>query len=182
MKVLAIGLPTAEAPAIFVARCDSWQRRRVVGAIEDDLLKLLPTAEQARDKIIQAKTQRLLAEKKRHEQEAGDKRALIQRLEKGSKVSDKQVLKRVIAIIHQAVTNGLTEVEVYRFPSALCADRGIAINNQSPGWEETLVGLPREMYEFWERHLRSRGYKFVCRVVDFPNGVLGDIAVSLKWS
>jgi hypothetical protein len=149
--------------------------------IESDLLRHLPTAEQARDKILQAKAQRALAERRKQEKEAAEKIALIERLQKHSGVSDAQALKKVTAIIHKAVGNGLTEVEVYRFPSKLCTDRGVAINNAAAGWEDTLVGLPREMYEFWKRHLRERGYRFICQIADFPDGVLGDVAISLKW-
>ena len=152
-----------------------------MGAIEDDLLKLLPTADQARDKILQSKAQKLMAERRRQEKEAAEKRALVERLQKSSGVSDAQALKKVTSIIQRAVSNGLTEVEVYRFPSALCTDRGVAINNRSPGWEETLVGLPKEMHDFWKRHLRDRGYRFTCYIADFPNGTLGDVAIALKW-
>jgi hypothetical protein len=35
------------------------------------------------------------------------------------------------------VSNGKTEVQVYRFPNQLCTDNGRAIN-QEPGWEDTL--------------------------------------------
>ena len=153
-----------------------------MSAIEDDLLKHLPTAEQARDKILQSKAQKLLAERKRLEKEAAEKKALIDRLQKRSGVSDAQALKKVTSIIQKAVSNGFSEVEVYRFPSAMCTDRGVAINNRTAGWEETLVGLPKEMYDFWHRHLRGRGYKFTCSIADFPNGTLGDVAVTLKWS
>ena len=149
--------------------------------IENNLLKHLPSAEQARDKILQAKALRALAERKRQEKEAAEKKALIERLQKHSGVSDAQALKKVTAIIHKAVSNGLGEVEVYRFPSKQCTDRGVAINNAAVGWEDTLVGLPREMYEFWKRHLRERGYRFICQIVSFPDGVLGDVAISLKW-
>ena len=151
-------------------------------SIENDLLGLLPTAEQARGKILEARAQKALAERKKLEKEAAEKRALIARLQKHSGVSDAQALKKVTAIIHKAVSNGLTEVEVYRFPSKLCTDRGVAINNSVQGWEDTLVGLPREMYEFWKRYLRERGYRFICQIVSFPDGVLGDVAISLKWS
>jgi hypothetical protein len=149
--------------------------------IESDLLRHLPTAEQARDKILQAKAQKALAERKKQEKEAAEKKALIERLQRQSGVSDAQALKKVTAIIHKAVSDGLTEVEVYRFPSKLCTDRGLAINNAAPGWEDTLVGLPKEMYEFWKRHLRERGYRFRCQIANFPDGVLGDVAISLKW-
>ena len=78
--------------------------------------------------------------------------------------------------------NGLTEVEVLRFPNALCTDRGRAINNGfGPGWENTLTGLPKEMYQFWDRHLRPRGYKIRIGYVDFPGGLPGDIGLTLKW-
>jgi hypothetical protein len=160
----------------------AWRREEGrMGALENDLLRLLPTADQARDKILQAKAQKLLAERKKQEKEIQEKKALIDRLQKGSGVSDAQALKKVTGIIQKAVSNGLAEVEVYRFPSRLCADRGVAINNQSPGWEDTLVGVPREMYEFWKRHLREKGYKLSCQIVTFPDGVLGDAALSLRW-
>jgi hypothetical protein len=33
-----------------------------------------------------------------------------------------------------------------------------AINQVEPGWEKTLVGLGKELYEFWDKYLRLRGY------------------------
>jgi len=58
---------------------------------------------------------------------------------------------------------------------------GRAINMMEPGWENTLTGLPKEMYSFWDRHLRPIGYKIRVQVVDFSGGVPGDIALTLKW-
>lgn len=76
----------------------------------------------------------------------------------------------------------MTEVEVFRFPNALCTDNGRAINNgMEPGWENTLTGLPKEIYSFWDRHLRPIGNKIRVQVVDFSGGVPGDIALTLKW-
>ena len=80
-------------------------------------------------------------------------------------------------------------IEVYSLPSypfrrrqsKLCTDFGVAINNEHKGWESTLAGLPKEMYEFWRRHLREKGYRFICQVVDYPGGVLGDVSITLKW-
>jgi hypothetical protein len=91
-------------------------------------------------------------------------------------------LKRVATILERAVANGLTEVQVYRFPNAMCTDRGRAINQQETGWEQTLTGLPKEMYEFWERQLRPRGYKLKVQIVDFPDGMPGDVGITLKWT
>ena len=102
---------------------------------EAELLSQLPSAEQARSTLVQAKAQKILAEQKIKEKEAADKKSLIERLQKPSGVSDAQALKRVTSLVQRAVKNGLSEVEVYRFPSRLCTDLGVAINNQHKGWE-----------------------------------------------
>ena len=91
-------------------------------------------------------------------------------------------MKRAAAIIQRAANNGLTEVFVFRFPNQLCTDRGRAINQQEAGWESTLTGLPKELYEFWQKHLKPRGYKLRFQIVDFPGGVPGDVGVTLSWS
>jgi hypothetical protein len=96
-------------------------------------------------------------------------------------VSDEERIKRATAIIERAVANGLTEVQVYRFPDSLCTDHGRAINQQEPGWETTLTGLPNELYKFWDRHLRPLGYKLKVQIVDFPEGMPGDGGMTLKW-
>ena len=50
------------------------------------------------------------------------------------------------------------------------------------GWQDTLIGLPKEMYEFWKRQLEPRGYKINFRVVDYSGGIPGDIGITLKWN
>jgi hypothetical protein len=112
---------------------------------------------------------------------AEEKKALLERLEKPSGVSDEERLRRAAAIIKRAVDNGLSEVQVGRFPNKLCTDRGRAINQQEPGWEDTLTGLPRELYVFWKEHLRQRGYRVKFQIVDWPDGMPGDIGITLSW-
>jgi hypothetical protein len=60
-------------------------------------------------------------------------------------------------------------------------DRGRAINQLEPGWEATLTGIPKEIYEFWDRRLRPLGYKLRVQIVDFSGGVPGDVGMTLKW-
>jgi UTP:GlnB (protein PII) uridylyltransferase len=43
--------------------------------------------------------------------------------------SPEQLMQRVMQLVDQAAENGQTEVQVYRFPSELCTDRGRRINN-----------------------------------------------------
>ena len=111
-----------------------------------------------------------------------EKRALIERLSKPSGLTEEEKVRLASTVIQRAVRNGLSEVQVYRFPNSLCTDHGRAINQQEPGWEKTLTGLPKEMYEFWDRRLRPLGYKLKFQIVDWPGGMPGDVGISLKWS
>jgi hypothetical protein len=85
-------------------------------------------------------------------------------------------------IVNRAVENGLSSVQVYRFPHTLCTDNGRAINQAEEGWEQTLTGVPKEIYEFWKRQLRSRGYHIRYEIVDYPGGMPGDVGVILSWA
>jgi hypothetical protein len=148
----------------------------------DELSKLLPSAKQVMEQLALAEAEKASEAMRQKAKADAEKKALVDRLTKPSGVSDEEALKRVSSIIQRAVKNGLTEVEVIRFPNVMCTDRGRAINNDlEPGWEKTLTGLPKEMYEFWERQLKPRGYKVRFQVVDFSGGVPGDIGISLKW-
>jgi len=142
---------------------------------------LLPNAKQMMEQLALAESEKASEEMRKKARVEADKKALIDKLTKPSGVSDEEALRRVAAIIERAVSNGLSEVQVYRFPNALCTDRGRAINQQEAGFEKTLTGLPKEMYEFWDRQLRPRGYKIKFQIVDFPDGVPGDVGITLKW-
>src|SRR4029078_13537588 len=104
----------------------------------------------------------------------------LDKLKGPSGVSDDERLKRAAAIINRAVNNGLTEVEVGRFPNTLFTDRGCAINQQKVGWEQTLEGLPKELYQFWKQYLQPKGYRIKFQIVDWSGGRPGDIGISLN--
>jgi hypothetical protein len=99
-----------------------------------DLSTLLPSAKAMMEKIALAEAEKASDEMRRSAQEEAEKKALIERLTKPSGLSDEQVMKKAAAIIERAAKNGLTEVQVNRFPNTLCTDRGRAINQQEPGW------------------------------------------------
>ena len=81
----------------------------------------------------------------------------------------------------EAADRGETEFLLLRFPSQLCSDGGRAINAPDPDWPTTLRGEAAEMYLRWERELRPRGFHLAARVVDFPDGLPGDIGLFLVW-
>lgn len=145
-------------------------------------MSALPTAKELKQKIALKEAEK--ATRAAHEMTAAEaeKQALLERFSKPSGVSDDDRLERAVAIINRAANNSATEVEVVRFPNSLCTDHGRAINQQEPGWEETLTGLPKELFEFWQKFLKPNGYRLKVQIVDFPGGMPGDVGMSLSWS
>jgi hypothetical protein len=117
---------------------------------------------------------------RKHAEAEAEKRHLLEAVSKPS-LSDEEAVQRGVAMIQRAVKNGQTEVQVYRFPNELCTDHGRAINQTEPGWESTLTGVPKQVYELWNTYFRPRGYKLRVQIVDWPGGVPGDIAMTLSW-
>jgi hypothetical protein len=142
---------------------------------------LLPTARDLMKKIALAESEKASQYMRERAAAEAEKQALIEQMKKPSGVSDEEGIQRGAAIIQRAVNAGLTEVEVYRFPNSLCTDHGRAINQQEPGWEKTLTGVPKEIYELWYKYFRSRGYKLRVQIVDWPGGMPGDVGMTLNW-
>jgi hypothetical protein len=141
----------------------------------------LPTAQELMEKIALAEAEKVDAAAKKQADAEAEKKLLLEKFIKPSGVSEEERMKRAAAIIERAASNGLTEVVIAKFPNALFTDHGRAINQQEPGWESTLTGLPKELYEFWERQLRPRGYKLKFQIAEWPGGMPGDIGMTLKW-
>ena len=138
---------------------------------------LLPSATDCLREVARAEAQ----EARKQNKDEVEKQKLLEQFSKPSGVSDEERLKRAGNIIKRAVRNKLTEVEIGRFPNRLCTDRGRAIIQSEAGWEETLTGLPKELHQFWQKHLSPLGYKIHVRIVDWPNGMPGDVGIALSW-
>lgn len=110
-----------------------------------------------------------------------EKRALIDRLSRPSGKSEEEKVRLASTVIQRAVRNGLTEVQVYRFPNSLCTDKGRAINQQERGWENTLTGIPKEIFQLWADYLKPRGYRISYQTIDYSGGIPGDIAITIAW-
>src|SRR5262249_21543659 len=141
-----------------------------------------PSAKDLMQKIALAEAEEASEAARAHAEADAEKKALLDQLSKPSGISDEEAVRRATAIIERAVRNRLTEVQVYRFPNQMCTDKGRAINQQEPGWEKTLTGVPKEIYELWRKYFRERGYKLRVQIIDFPGGMPGDVAMTLSWS
>ena len=144
--------------------------------------ELLPSAADMKKKMAVAEAEKASEYVRKQAAADAEKKALFDQLQKPSGVSDEERLKRAATIINRAVNNGMTEVLVGRFPNQLFTDRGRAINQQEAGWEKTLTGLPKELYDFWKQYLQPRGYRISFQIVDWPGGMPGDIGITLNWA
>jgi hypothetical protein len=88
---------------------------------------------------------------------------------------------RALARIRKAFEEGEKELMLVHFPSELCEDGARRINNHLEGWQDTLPGVYRHVYEWWEQALKPGGFTFGARVIDFPNGMPGDVGLFIGW-
>jgi hypothetical protein len=150
-----------------------------VSANIDDLL---PPAKDFMKKMALAEAEEAAKEAQKNALAEAEKKSLLDHLSQPSGVSDEEGIQRAVKMIERAVNNGKSEILVYRFPNRLCTDHGRAINQQEAGWPQTLTGVPKEIYGLWDRHFRARGYKLKAEIIDFPNGMPGDVGMTLVWS
>jgi len=146
-----------------------------------DVDDVLPTALDCKKISAEIESKKAADYLRAREAAEKEKKDLLDRLLKPSGVGDEERMKRAAAIIRRAVSNGLVEVEVFRFSHKLCTDGGRAINQQEPGWEDTLTGLPKELFLFWKAHLAPRGYRVKFQIADWPGGMPGDVSMTLAW-
>ncbi|MFG1358863.1 hypothetical protein [Xanthobacter pseudotagetidis] len=93
-----------------------------------------------------------------------------------------EIAQNLVTKMRLAAQRGETEIMVMRFPNLLCTDKGRAINNAEEGWPDTLTGRPRQAFELWRDHLRPAHYKLKAMIVDWPNGMPGDVGFFLSWA
>ena len=149
--------------------------------MSDKIDELLPTAKEIQRQAAIKEAEKANEKARGMAAAEAEERALIESLSKPSGLSEDEKIKLASTVIQRAVRNGLSEVQVYRFPNSLCTDRGRAINQQEAGWEKTLTGIPREIFQLWSDYLKPRGYRIRYQIVDFPGGMPGDISIVIVW-
>ena len=147
----------------------------------DNIDQLLPTAKEIKKQSALREAEKAEQQMRRSAAAEAEKKALIEELTKPSGLSEDEKIKRAAKVIQRAVKHCLHEVQVYRFSNILCTDLGRAINQQEKGWEETLTGIPKEIFYLWKDYLQPRGYKISYQIIDFPGGMPGDIGITLSW-
>lgn len=67
------------------------------------------------------------------------------------------------------------------FPSNLCTDGGRRISNGLPGWQDTLPDGAKLSLGFWCDALQPGGFGFGARILNYPDGTLGDVDLFVTW-
>ena len=92
-----------------------------------------------------------------------------------------EAFERLSRLVKGAAERGECEVMAMRFPSSYCTDGGRAINSFEPDWPQTLTGFAKKGHEFYEKELAPLGYKARAQIMDYPDGMLGDVGIYLRW-
>jgi hypothetical protein len=98
----------------------------------------------------------------------------------GAHLSDES-WRKLLHEAHIEAQQDAKEFMLLRFPSEVCTDGGRAINAPDLDWPTTLRGEAAEIYLRWRRDLQPQGFHLAARVVDFPDGIPGDIGRFLVW-
>ena len=89
---------------------------------------------------------------------------------------------RINNAIRRAAEDGKSEVLVLRFPSTFTTDGGRRINNYEADWPSSLEGFAKTALDYYEKELRPLGYTLRAEIMNFPDGMPGDVGMYLRWS
>ena len=106
--------------------------------------------------------------------------------------------KMLIQRIKRAFEQNETELMFASFPSSFCTDGGRAIanaesppinkpakeekaKNAEPEWLGTLPKGAQPIFEYWNTSLRPGGFGFFARIINYPNGMPGDVGLFISW-
>jgi hypothetical protein len=90
-------------------------------------------------------------------------------------------LARLMATARRLAEQGRTDMLVLQFPASYLDDHGRMINNQEADWPTSLSGFPKRAYEFYETNLKAHGYRVRAKILDYPDGMPGDVGIYLIW-
>jgi hypothetical protein len=132
-------------------------------------------------RMAEREAQRAAEEMRRLQAQEEQQKAVMAEFQKPPDRTPEQLLAMIMQLVSHAAERGQTEVQVYRFPNAMCTDRGRRINNSEPDWPQTLEGRPKAGYEFWRDHLRPLGFGLKAQILEYPGGMPGDVGFFITW-
>jgi hypothetical protein len=136
----------------------------------DGFRALVAASKQAeRDDAVAAKQQAKLDQQRRTE---------AMRQEHLGEHAWARLLERALA----AASHGEKSFELIRFPCDLCSDGSRKIDVAEADWPTTLRGEAAEVFARWERELRPAGFGLTAQIVEYFDGMPGNVALTLTWN
>lgn len=93
---------------------------------------------------------------------------------------DARLTALLVAMRRSAEAGGKKHL-VLTFPSDACTDGGRKINCAEPEWGATLQGEAADVFRLWQTVLRPEGFHLTAEVLNFPNGMPGDVGLTVSW-
>jgi hypothetical protein len=130
--------------------------------------------------MVQARKEAELAEQRAHE---AAQKAERDKLKASFEERDIQpeALDRIAALVARQVERGEKRALVLQFPSDWLPDQGRGVTNRDPDWHLKLEGFPARAHAFFEKELAPRGFQLKAEILDWPNGMPGDVGFFLTW-
>jgi len=91
-------------------------------------------------RMAERETAKAAEELRRMQEQEEKQKAVMAEFHKPPDRTPEQLMELVMQLVDRAAGRGQSEIQVYRFPNALCSDRGRRINNSEPEWDKTLEG------------------------------------------
>lgn len=129
---------------------------------------------------LAAERKRAADERKAAEDAARSERNAVRDAFNGREIQP-DAMDRIATVVRRAVANGEKRAQVLQFPSDWLPDSGRGITSHDPNWHEKLTDFPRRAYDFYARELAPRGFQLEVEIVDWPNGMPGDVGWFLTW-
>jgi hypothetical protein len=130
------------------------------------------------DKVLMAKASKDVGSM---DSAAAARREMIAKLSKPITITP-EMRQGLLTKLRMAAESGETELMVMRFPVELCSDHARAINNTEPDWPTTLTGVPAQLFALWQKNLEPAGYGISALIVDWPDGMPGEVGLFLTWN
>lgn len=131
--------------------------------------------------FLEEKKKQKEAEKRKHEEAAKAEREKLHQAFLNDDVPG-DAMARVALVVRRAVEAGEKQALVFRCPSDWLTDQGRSITNHAADWPEHLEGEARRAYAYYERELKPRGFQLRAEILDWPDGMPGDVGFFLRWN
>ena len=130
--------------------------------------------------LVRSRKEAELAEQRAHEAAQKAEREKLRAAFEEREVQP-EAMERVAALVAKQIERGEKSALVLQFPSEWLPDQGRAITNREPLSPAKLTGFPKRAYEFFEKELAPRGFQLKAEILDWPNGMPGDVGFILTW-